>query len=100
MGKKIKGTPLRDPRMKSKKKKGKKEIKLRSLAKNPTGTSMIIGGAILTGYVDVKYKLLRNSDHRNGTTINGEKTLKQKKEEKRGNFLRILRRFFRWKEQL
>lgn len=81
--------------MKSKKKKGKKEIKLQSLAKNPTGTSMIIGGAILTGYVDGKYKLLRNSEHRNGTTINEKKKLKQKKEEKRGNFLRILRRFFR-----
>lgn len=73
MGKKIKGTPLSDPRMKSKKKKGKKEIKLQSLAKNPTGTSMIIGGAILTGYVDGKYKLLRNSEHRNGTTINEKK---------------------------
>lgn len=73
MGKKIKGTPLSDPRTKSKKKKGKKEIKLQSLAKNPTGTSMIIGGAILTGYVDGKYKLLRNSEHRNGTTINEKK---------------------------
>lgn len=33
---------MRRPRRKSKKKKGRNDIKLQSLAKNPTGTSMIL----------------------------------------------------------
>ena len=38
--KELSNLPFTEPRMKSKKKKGKKDTKLHSLARNPTGTSI------------------------------------------------------------